>query len=103
MRNTPRLEMVNLAAANQGNDVFAKAVADSTEGEFVSPRLLKTALQNVGYEVKETPRTVLTRVDVLKDGDQVAYGESNDAGDALLQATLGYLRELHQMQKTATV
>lgn len=94
MRNKSREDLVALAAANKEKDQYARAIADCTEGDFVSSKLLKLALETVGYEVKETPRSVLTRVEVFKDGDLVAYGESGDAGDALLQASLGYLREL---------
>lgn len=94
MRNKSREDLIKLAAANKEKDQYARAVADCTEGDFVSPKLLKLALETVAYEVKETPRNVLTRVEVLKDGAQIAYGESGDAGDALLQASLGYLREL---------
>lgn len=94
MRNKSREDLIALAATNKEKDQYARAIADCTEGEFVSPKMLKLALENVGYEVKETPRNVLTRVEVFKDGAQIAYGESGDAGDALLQASLGYLREI---------
>ena len=94
MRNKSREDLIRLAAEGSGKDPFAAAVKDATENDFVSARFLKELLEGAGYEVKETPRNVLTRVDVLKDGAQIAYGESGDAGDALLQAALGYLREL---------
>lgn len=94
MRTFIREQMIEGAAAAKGRDPIAKAVADCTEGDFVSGRLLKGELESAGYEVVETPRKVLTRVDVNKDGAQVAYGESNDASDALLQAVAAYLREL---------
>ena len=94
MRNKSREDLIALAAANKDHDAIAKAVADANEGEFISTRFLKTTLEAAGYEVRETPRNVLTRVEVFKDDAQIAYGESGDAGDALLQASLGYLREL---------
>lgn len=94
MRTFIREQMIQAAALAKGRDVIAKAVADCTEGDFVSGRLLKAELENAGYEIVETPRKVLTRVDVNKDGAQVAYAESSDANDALLQAVAAYLREL---------
>lgn len=99
MRNTPRLEMVSLAAQNKDRDPFAGAVAEATEGEFVSAKFLRLALEKLGYEVKDTPRNVLTRVEVFKGETQIAYGESGDATDALLQAALGYLRELPAVEE----
>jgi acyl-coenzyme A thioesterase PaaI-like protein len=94
MRNTPRKELIALAASNQERDAIARAVSQSTEGDFVSPRLLKGALEAAGYKVRETPRRVLTRVEVFKDDAQIMYAESGDAADALLQGTLAYLRSL---------
>lgn len=93
MRNTPRSEMITLANANKDSDPFAKAVAEAIEGDFVSAKSLRQGLEMLGYEVRDTPRKVLTRVEVFKDDIQIAYGESADATDALLQAALGYLRE----------
>jgi hypothetical protein len=85
--------MVALAASNQGSDAFAKCVVAATEGEFVSSKLLTMALESAKYEIRTTPRKVLTRVEVFKDDNRIAYGESGGATDALLQAALGYLRE----------
>jgi hypothetical protein len=106
MRTFIREQMILNAALNKGRDAVALAVATCTEGDFVSGRLLKTELESAGYEVVETPRKVLTRVDVNKDGARVAYGESHDAGDALLQAITAYLRELpvvEEVKQPATV
>lgn len=106
MRNFIREQMIQNAAAAKDRDPIAKAVAACTEGEFVSGRLLKTELEHAGYEVKEIGRKVLTRIDVMKDGAQVAYGESSDASDALLQAVAAYLRELpavEEVKEPATV
>lgn len=94
MRTFIREQMIKAAAAAKGRDAIAKAVADCTEGDFVSGKLLRAEMENAGYEIVETPRKVLTRVDVNKDGAQVAYAESSDANDALLQAVAAYLREL---------
>jgi len=96
MRKKSLEDLIALGAQASSTDPFAAAIRDATEGEFVSARFLKQALENAGLEVKETPRNVLTRVDVLKGETQIAYGESHDASDALLQAALGYLRELPQ-------
>lgn len=101
MRNFIREQMIKTAFDNSRNDAIALMVADCTEGDFVSGRLLKVELEKAGYEVVETPRQVLTRVDVNKDGAQVAYGESGDASDALLQAVAAYLRELPGEQTAA--
>ena len=101
MRNEARKLLIALGAANQGNDAIAKAVAECAEGESVSPRLLKVALEGARYEVKATPRKVLTRVEVFKDGAQVMYGESGTDGDALLQAALAYLRALPVPEQAA--
>ena|ERR1043165_751867 len=79
------------------DDPIAAAIKAATEGEFVSGRFLKQELEAAGYSIVETPRNVLTRVEIMDgEGDaatQIAYGESNDAGDALLHAVLGYVRE----------
>jgi len=83
------------------SDPIAAAVKAATEGEFVSGRFLKQELEAAGYEVKETERKVLTRVEVFKDGAQIAYGESNSAGDALLHAVLGYIREIPAREAAA--
>jgi hypothetical protein len=101
MRQFIREQMIQTAAGNKGRDAVAQAVANCTEGDFVSGRLLKAELETAGYEITETPRKVLTRVDVSKDGAQVAYGESNDASDALLQAVAAYLRELPAIEAAA--
>lgn len=89
--------MIKRAAAHRDSDPFARAITDSIEGDFVSAKFLKLALESLGYEVRESPRKVLTRVEVFKDGAQIAYGESGDACDALLQSSLGYLRELPEI------
>jgi len=101
MRNEPRKEMIRLAAESQGHDPIAKAVTNCIEGEFVSARTLRGELEAAGYEIKETARKVLTRVEVFKDGTQIAYAESGDAGDALLQAALAYLRSAPAPEETA--
>lgn len=85
--------LVAFGASTADDDPIAAAVNAATEGEFVSGRFLKEVLEAAGYEVKETPRNVLTRVEIFKAGAQIAYGESNSAGDALLHAVLGYVRE----------
>lgn len=85
--------LVAFGASAGDTDPIAAAVRDATEGEFVSGRFLKEKLEAAGFEIKETPRNVLTRVEVFKDFAQIAYGESGNAGDALLHAVLGYVRE----------
>ena len=101
MRQFIREQMIQNAAANKGRDAIADAVANCTEGDMVSGRLLKLELETAGYVIAETPRKVLTRVDVSKDDRVVAYGESHDASDALLQAIAAYLRELPVVEEVA--
>lgn len=93
MRETPRKEMIALAA-RASDDEFAAAVKDAMEGEFVSARSLKAGLESAGFTVEEKKLKVLTQVNVHGESGVIASGTSGDATDALLQAALGYLREL---------
>ena len=93
MRETPRKEMIARAASASG-DAFAEAVKNATESDFVSARTLKTELEAAGFTVEEKKMKVLVQVNVLSESGVIASGTSNDSTDALLQAALGYLREM---------
>jgi hypothetical protein len=96
--------MIRLAHEVKGP--IAKAVKGSTVEGGVEAAALKAAIEEAGFHVVETGKKVLTAVQVFdgpakgKKGDRgdaagalVAYGMAGDAGEALLTAVHGWLKE----------
>lgn len=87
------------------SDPFAKAAAESVEVGILVPSLFRAALERAGFRVVDDKAAVaeygfaslgiLTRVLIVdpKTNDIVAMGASDDAGDAIVHAALGYFRE----------
>ncbi len=85
------------------DDPLAAAVRQATEVGVVVPSILRSELEDAGYQIVDDeqkhlqqgfkPLKQLTRVILEKDGKVAAMGASHSLPDALLHAVLGYLRE----------
>lgn len=99
MRAAPMQQMI--ALAHKLDAPIAAAVREcAAEGGLRPALLLKKLVDGLGLEVTSTQLKVLFEVVVHSPATEeteaklLARGVSGDPGDALLQAVLGYLREL---------
>jgi hypothetical protein len=104
MRQANTEFVVRQAQHKNQKGAFAKAVKGAIEVGVVVPSILRSNLQDAGFNVVADETTlaeygfkgtnVLKRVLVTnKDGRIVAMGAASDEGEALSHAVLGYFRE----------
>ncbi len=89
---------------DHADDAFSQAVKDSIEVGVVVPSILRKNLEAAGFKVVSDDASlsdygfastkVLKRVVIFdKGGTIVAMGAAGDAGEAIVHAALGYMRE----------